>query len=70
MCGNDNLPLAVPDAAADEPGVGEDGRQVAGFVERGIRHHPEGLVLAGDPWPFREGVIRAQELGGVEITGS
>ena len=66
--GDDDLPPAVPDAAADEAVVGELGREAAEQDGR-VGHGPEGLVLAQDPRLFAQGAVGVEELGVVERSG-
>ena len=64
--GDDEFPLAVPDAAADEAAVGELAGQAAVEVGR-VVHRAEGLVFTGDPELLVHRALRGEELGGGEI---
>lgn len=67
--GDDDFPTPVPDAAADEAGVGELGGDEA-VEKRGIAHRAEGLVLAQDPGLLAEGAVGIEEVRGIERRGS
>ena len=67
--GDDDLPAGVPDAAADQAGVGVFCRDVA-VEEDGVADRAEGLVLAQDPRLLAEGAVGGEEVRGVERGGS
>ena len=67
--GDDDLPAGVPDAAANQAGVGVFRRDIA-VEEGGIVDRAEGLVLSQDPRLLAEGAVGVEEVGGVERRGT